>query len=119
MTKTIHVSSPARQAYAVRQLARCGLLTTVAHQRVARGGIRTVYRITSRGRDRFRELLHAQFAAEGDLRETLYGPMLFLHLTDLNLVAPGLYAAKSTGRMRGCRADPETASAMGSDAAQR
>ena len=76
--------------YAVRQLAECGLLTAVAHQRVARGGMRTVYRITPRGRDRFRELLHAQFAAEGDLRETLYGPMLFLHLADLNLVADAL-----------------------------
>jgi DNA-binding PadR family transcriptional regulator len=76
--------------YAVRQLAQCGLLTAVAHERVARGGMRTVYRITSRGRDRFREILHAQFAAEGDLRETLYGPMLFLHLADLNLVADAL-----------------------------
>ena len=76
--------------YAVRQLAKCGLLTAVAHQRVARGGMRTVYRITRRGRDRFRELLHAQFAAEGDLRETLYGPMLFLQLADLNLVATAL-----------------------------
>src|SRR5215472_5292332 len=76
--------------YAVRQLAESGLLSAVAHQRVARGGMRTVYRITPRGRDRFRELLHAQFAAEGDLRETLYGPMLFLHLADLNLVAKAL-----------------------------
>jgi DNA-binding PadR family transcriptional regulator len=77
--------------YAVRQLAQCGMLTAAAHQRVARGGMRTVYRITSRGRDRFRELLHAQFAAAGDLRETLYGPMLFLHLADLNLVAKALH----------------------------
>ena len=76
--------------YAVRQLARSGLLTAVAHQRVARGGMRTVYRITPRGRDRFREVLHAQFAGEGDLRETLYGPMLFLHLADLKLVAKAL-----------------------------
>jgi DNA-binding PadR family transcriptional regulator len=76
--------------YAVRQLADAGLLTAVAHQRVARGGVRTVYRITSRGRGRFRELLHAQFAAEGDLRNTLYGPMLFLHLADLKLVAEAL-----------------------------
>ena len=76
--------------YAVRQLAECGLLTAVAHQRVARGGMRTVYRITARGRDRFHELLHAQFAAEGDLREALYGPMLFLHLADLKLVAEAL-----------------------------
>jgi DNA-binding PadR family transcriptional regulator len=76
--------------YAVRQLAESGLLTAVAHQRVARGGMRTVYRITPRGRVRFRKLLHAQFAAEGDLRETLYGPMLFLHLADLKLVAEAL-----------------------------
>jgi DNA-binding PadR family transcriptional regulator len=54
--------------YAVRQLAECGLLAAVAHQRVARGGMRTVYRITARGRIRFRELLHTQFASEGDLR---------------------------------------------------
>ncbi len=78
--------------YAVRQLAERGLLTAVAHQRVARGGMRTVYRITPRGRERFRELLHAQFAAEGDLRQTLYGPMLFLHLADLKLVAEALPA---------------------------
>lgn len=76
--------------YAVRQLAERGFLTAVAHQRVARGGMRTVYRITPRGRGRFRELLHAQFAAQGDLRESLYGPMLFLHLADLNLVAEAL-----------------------------
>lgn len=76
--------------YAVRQLAKSGLLVAVAHERVARGGMRTVYRITPRGRDRFRELLHAQFAAEGNLRETLYGPMLFLHLADLTLVAEAL-----------------------------
>jgi DNA-binding PadR family transcriptional regulator len=76
--------------YAVRQLAKRGLLTAIAHQRVARGGMRTIYRITPRGRDRFRELLHAQFAAEGDLRLTLYGPMLFLHLADLKLVAAAL-----------------------------
>jgi len=76
--------------YAVRQLADSGLLTAVAHQRVARGGMRTIYRITPRGRARFRELLHAQFAAAGDLRQTLYGPMLFLHLADLGLVAGAL-----------------------------
>src|SRR5580700_3123076 len=55
--------------YAVRQLAERDLLTAVTRQRVARGGMRTVYRITPRGRERFRELLHAQFAAEGDLRQ--------------------------------------------------
>ena len=76
--------------YAVRQLAEGGFLAAVAHQRVARGGMRTVYRITPLGRERFRELLHAQFAAEGDVRETLYGPMLFLHFADLTLVAKAL-----------------------------
>jgi DNA-binding PadR family transcriptional regulator len=78
--------------YAVRRLAESGLLTAVSRQRVARGGMRTVYHITPRGRDRFRELLHAQFSAEGDVRQTLYGPMLFLHLADLNLVAEALRA---------------------------
>lgn len=34
--------------YAVRQLAQGGLLTAVAHERVTRGGMRTIYRITSR-----------------------------------------------------------------------
>jgi DNA-binding PadR family transcriptional regulator len=76
--------------YAVRQLAAHGVLSAVAHERVARGGMRTVYRITPRGRRRFRELLHAQFAAEGDLRQTLYGPMLFLDLADPSLVAKAL-----------------------------
>jgi DNA-binding PadR family transcriptional regulator len=76
--------------YAVRQLVESGLLTAIAQERVARGGMRTVYRITPRGRERFRELLHAQFAAEGDLRAILYGPMLFLHLADAKLVAKAL-----------------------------
>jgi DNA-binding PadR family transcriptional regulator len=65
--------------YAVRQLAVYGMFTVVAHERVARGDMRTVYRITPRGRDPFRQLLHAQFASEGDIRETLDGPMLFFH----------------------------------------
>ena len=76
--------------YAVRQLAGRGMVSAVARERVARGGMRVVYRITPRGRDRFRELLHARFAAEGDLRENLYGCMLFLHLADLKLVAEAL-----------------------------
>jgi DNA-binding PadR family transcriptional regulator len=78
--------------YAVRQLAESGLVTAVARQPVARGGMRTVYRITPGGRERFQELLHAQFAAEGDLRDTLYGALLFLHFADLKLVAEALRA---------------------------
>ncbi|HEU5415401.1 MAG TPA: PadR family transcriptional regulator [Candidatus Angelobacter sp.] len=76
--------------YAVRQLAESGMVAAVAQQRVARGGMRTIYRITAHGRERFRELLHAQFAAEGGLRATLYGPMLFLQFADLKLVADAL-----------------------------
>jgi DNA-binding PadR family transcriptional regulator len=76
--------------YAVGQLAEKGLVLAVAQEHVARGGMRTVYRITPRGRERFQGLLHAQFAAEGDLRTTLYGPMLFLHLANLNIVADAL-----------------------------
>src|SRR5450432_225114 len=79
-----------RLYYAVGQLAENGLLLAVAQELAARGGVRTVYRITPRGRERFQQLLHAQFAAEGDLRATLYGPMMFLHLANLDLVAGAL-----------------------------
>jgi DNA-binding PadR family transcriptional regulator len=76
--------------YAVRQLVADGLLSAVAHERVPRGGMRTVYRITPRGRQRFLELLHQQFAESGGTAETLYGPMLFLHLADLQVVTDAL-----------------------------
>jgi DNA-binding PadR family transcriptional regulator len=78
--------------YAVRQLAKDGRLKAVAHERVPRGGMRTVYSITKRGRERFLELLHAQFAARGSVNESLYGPMLFLHLADLPVVADAFRA---------------------------
>jgi DNA-binding PadR family transcriptional regulator len=76
--------------YAVRQLAKDGLLHAVAHERVARGGVRTVYRITPRGRQRFLQLLHQQLAEAGGTAEILYGPMLFLHLADLRVVTDSL-----------------------------
>jgi DNA-binding PadR family transcriptional regulator len=104
--------------YAVRQLAECRLLTAVAHQRVARGGMRTVYRITPRGRDRFRELLHAQFAAEGNLRETLYGPMLFFASRRPQTGRRGS-AHPNRQAERAAGGDPEIASAMGNDAVHR
>ena len=109
------MSMSARSTTLCANLPNVGWLTAVAHQRVARGGMRTVYRITPRGRDRFRELLHAQFAAEGDLRETLYGPMLFLHLADLKLRRRG---SAHPNRQAECAAggDPEIAPAMGNDA---
>ncbi len=73
--------------YAVRQLARSGHIAPVRRQRVARGGMRTVYRITAKGRRRFQELLLERFAADGSVAETLYAPMLFLHLADAAKVA--------------------------------
>jgi DNA-binding PadR family transcriptional regulator len=68
--------------YAIRQLEKDGLISTVSRQRVARGGVRTIYRITKKGKSEFRELLHRQFEEDGPVPQTLYGALLFLHLTD-------------------------------------
>jgi DNA-binding PadR family transcriptional regulator len=74
--------------YAIRQLEKEALIATVSQERVARGGMRTVYRITSKGRAAFREELHRQFEQEGPVLQTLYGALLFLHLCDLDVVEP-------------------------------
>ena len=76
--------------YAVRQLEKDGLIAAVAQERVARGGVRTIYRITSEGRAEFREGLHRQFDVEGPVSQTLYGALLFLHLADLAIVEDAL-----------------------------
>ena len=68
--------------YAVRQLEKDGLISAVAEERVARGGVRTIYRITDEGRRQFRDGLHEQIDAEGPVSRTLYGVLLFLHLAD-------------------------------------
>jgi DNA-binding PadR family transcriptional regulator len=68
--------------YAVRQLEKEGLIAALSHERVARGGMRTVYRITTKGRAEFQELLHKQFEQDGPVSQTLYGALLFLHLCD-------------------------------------
>ncbi|HEX4159124.1 MAG TPA: PadR family transcriptional regulator [Rhizomicrobium sp.] len=68
--------------YAVRQLEKDGLISTVSQERVTRGGMRTVYRITEKGRAEFQELLHGQFEQNGPVSQTLYGALLFLHLCD-------------------------------------
>src|SRR5262249_9525063 len=73
--------------YAVRRLAKDGLIAPVTRERVARGGMRTVYGITTKGKRRFQELLLEQFEGEGSVADTLYGAMLFLHLADLPTVA--------------------------------
>lgn len=74
--------------YAIRQLEKEALIATVSQQRVARGGMRTVYRITPNGRAAFREELHRQFEQEGPVLQTLYGALLFLHLCDMDVVEP-------------------------------
>jgi len=72
--------------YAIRQLEKEGLIAAVSRERVARGGMRTVYRITPRGKTGFQALLHRQFEEEGPVAQTLYGALLFLHLSDLAIV---------------------------------
>jgi DNA-binding PadR family transcriptional regulator len=78
--------------YAIRQLARRALIKAVARERVPRGGVRTVYGLTPKGRERFQELLHAQFEAPGSVADTLYGAMLFLQFADPARLAPLLRA---------------------------
>lgn len=76
--------------YAVRQLQEDGLISAVAEERVARGGVRTIYRITDEGRQEFREGLHRQFDVEGPASQTLYGALLFLHFADPDVVKTSL-----------------------------
>src|SRR5437764_483029 len=76
--------------YAVRQLEKDGMILAAAQERVARGGMRTIYRITPQGRAEFRDGLHRQFQAEGPVPQTLYGALLFLHLADRALVEDAL-----------------------------
>jgi|SRR5437868_5187208 len=76
--------------YAVRQLEKNGLIAPVAQERVARGGMRTIYSITPRGRTEFREGLHRQLDAEGPVSQTLYGALLFLHLADRAIVTEAI-----------------------------
>ncbi len=73
--------------YAIRQLEKKGFIATVKRERVTRGGVRTVYGITSSGKRRFQQLLNELFAARGSVAETLYAPILFLHFGNLPLIA--------------------------------
>lgn len=76
--------------YAIRQLEKNRFIVAVQRERVARGGVRTVYGISASGKRRFQQLLHEQFAAAGSVAETLYAPMLFLQFSDLHLIADRL-----------------------------
>ncbi|MBZ5506701.1 MAG: PadR family transcriptional regulator [Acidobacteriia bacterium] len=73
--------------YAIRQLEKSGLIAAVRQERVARGGMRTVYGISASGKRRFQQLLNEQFAAPGPVAQTLYGAMLFLQFGNLPLIA--------------------------------
>lgn len=73
--------------YAIRQLAKDGHISAVARERVARGGMRTVYEVTAKGRRRFQDLLRERLEADGSVADTLYSAMLFLHLCDLPTIA--------------------------------
>lgn len=73
--------------YAVRQLSKARLIAPVSEKRVVRGGIKTVYRITAAGKARFQQLLHDQFESTGTVAQSLYIPMLFLHLCDATRVS--------------------------------
>ena len=76
--------------YAVRQLEKERLIEVAAQERVARGGIRTIYRITPAGQAEFREGLHDQFELESPVSQGLYGALLFLHLADRGKVEEAL-----------------------------
>ena len=78
--------------YAIRQLEKHRFIVAVRRERVARGGVRTVYGISPGGKRRFQQLLKEQFAADGSVAKTLYAPMLFLHFSNLPLIADLLRA---------------------------
>jgi DNA-binding PadR family transcriptional regulator len=73
--------------YAVGQLVKSGDIAPKTRQKVTRGGERTIYRITSKGRRRFQELLLERFQEEGTVAQTIYPALLFLDLADLPTVA--------------------------------
>jgi len=77
--------------YAVRQLVKSGDIAPKTRQKVARGGERTIYRITSQGRRRFQELLLERFKEQGTVAQTIYPALLFLDLADLPAVAEILH----------------------------
>lgn len=72
--------------YAIRQLENGKFIVAVRRERVARGGVRTIYGISANGKRRFQQLLNEQFSAEGPVAETLYGAMLFLQFSNLPLI---------------------------------
>jgi DNA-binding PadR family transcriptional regulator len=73
--------------YAVHQLAKTGEIASRRSEKVGRGGERTVYRITPKGKKRFQQLLLERFGQEGSVAQTIYPALLFLHLASLKTVS--------------------------------
>ncbi len=71
----------------MRQLAKSGEIASRGSEKVARGGERTVYRITPKGKKRFQQLLLERFRQEGSVAQTIYPALLFLHLAPLPTVS--------------------------------
>jgi DNA-binding PadR family transcriptional regulator len=65
--------------YAVRQLEKDGAIEPIAQERVARGGVRTIYAVTPNGRVEFQEGFFDLLERDDTVAQTLYGPLLFLH----------------------------------------
>jgi len=78
--------------YAVRQLEKDQAIVAVAEERVARGGVRTIYRITDTGRAEFQDAYFRLFEDDGPVSQTLYGALLFLHCVEPGRVADAIRA---------------------------
>jgi DNA-binding PadR family transcriptional regulator len=76
--------------YAIRQLEKEGAIAAVSQERVARGGMRTIYRITPEGRAEFQEGFFRQFELDGPVSQTLYGALLLLHCVDRHRLAAAI-----------------------------
>ena len=78
--------------YAIRQLEKDGAIVAIAEERVARGGMRTIYRITDKGRAEFQTGFFRQFEEDGPVSQTLYGALLFFHCVDPAKLAEAIRA---------------------------
>jgi DNA-binding PadR family transcriptional regulator len=76
--------------YAIRQLEKEGSIAAIAEERVARGGVRTIYRITPEGRAEFQQGFFGQFEEDGPVARTLYCALLFFHCVDHSRLAEAI-----------------------------
>ncbi|MBB6252349.1 PadR family transcriptional regulator [Nitrospirillum iridis] len=76
--------------YAVRSLARDGLIEAKGVETVARGGERTTYGLTPAGKARFHALMAERLADLSPRYHPLYPALMFLHHADPAVVADAL-----------------------------